>query len=245
MGSVQSKSLSMSSSESMCSFGRTGSFLEYDRVKHLLSRGDLIEVLRGRYRHWVFFESVDYYGNVMCFHITAVHDGDADDKGTDLTRTGVRKEMSFNGKALLKYEPLEDILKDADSPQPSLCRINNQEIMASQMLKITGNQCQTWIKFTELRALHHVLEVWHRVVITGEPFKDISTAALKTVSTLCDTTSRYLQHNGCFIWGIACLLISVVSSVVSSMAAKVVEEEIDLTLKTLKLEDIIRQSTAN
>ncbi|CAG2181537.1 unnamed protein product, partial [Oppiella nova] len=248
MGSVHSKSVSKSASASVGSFGRAGSFLEYDRVIHHMSRGDLIEVLRGRYRHWAIFESVDHYGNVMCFHITAVDNGYADDMDTDLTRTGVRKEISFNGKALLKYEPLEDILKDTDSPQPSLCRINNQEIMASKMLKTIGNQLPDLDQvFTTLHQMkdtifryclkslncEHYSTFWKYGIGWSSQvntFKDIITAALKTVSTLSDTTGRYLQNNGCYKMGFVCLLISVISS----MAAKVVEE-IDLTLKNLRL----------
>ena len=66
MGSVHSKSVSAHL------FGSVGSFMDYDRVVFHLSPGDLVEVHRGRYRHWVICESIDGTGTVWCFHMTAV-----------------------------------------------------------------------------------------------------------------------------------------------------------------------------
>ena len=99
MGSINSKF-----------YGTAGPFLEYKEIAWAVKRGDFIEIQpknRGsKYSLWVFFESFDSNGNVWCFHVTV----------TDP-----------NKKALIKYEPLEDILKNTNNGQPSLCRINNQE----------------------------------------------------------------------------------------------------------------------
>ncbi|CAG2117378.1 unnamed protein product [Medioppia subpectinata] len=257
MGSVYSKSPSVVTSlSSVSSFGKTGSFLEYERIIHHLNSGDLIEVLRGPYKHWAIFESVDRFGNCMCFHITAIEEPiDHNDSG--LEKNDVRKEISFDGKALLKYEPLLDILKDSDSPKPSMCRINNQEIMGQRMRKMINNQIpdlnqvfkvlhafkDTVLKYC-LKSLNceHYCTFWKYGIGWSSQvnsFKDIITTALKTVSSLSRTAADVLQHNGCYKLGIVCLLVSVISA----EAARVVEA-IDFTLKDLRIEDVVRHAIA-
>ena len=105
------------------SFGSTGSFLEYNQVINHLNPGDLIEIQRRfGYKHWALFHQIDRSGNVWCYHITGA------------------EALLLSGKAILKYEPLKDILKDINDSIPSLCRVNNQDIMAAEMLNIIKNE---------------------------------------------------------------------------------------------------------
>jgi len=125
MGSVNSKSISSNS------FGSVGSYLEYDRIIYHLNSGDLIEIHRSSYKHWAICESIDENGTVWCFHVSGAPDDSFCETNT--------KEVAFNGKACIKYEPLFDILKDNKSSRPSLCRVNNQQNMAQKMMKTTRN----------------------------------------------------------------------------------------------------------
>ena len=122
MGSLLSKTKSKSNS-----FGETGSFLEYSEIASVVKRGDLIEIYRSfAIKHWVICKSVDSNGTVWCYHVTDPITGS--------------KNLSFNTKARIKFEPLEDILKDTDDDQPSLCRVNNQEYLAQKVLEMPNKQ---------------------------------------------------------------------------------------------------------
>ena len=122
MGSIQSKTITSDA------FGSDNPFLEYNRIIFELKRGDLIEIQRLVYRHWVICEKIDTYGTVWCFHVTA------SDPNQPIN------EIGFNGTAVLRYEPLEHILKDAADGTSSLCRINNQEEMALKMMASVGKE---------------------------------------------------------------------------------------------------------
>ena len=248
MGSVNSKSVSSES------FGSAGSFLEYDRVIYHVKQGDLIEIHRNKYKHWVMCESIDTTGNVWCFHITAVGHQSAEDEDTD-QQIALRKEVSFNGKALLKYEPLEDILKDTDDRQPSLCRVNNQHNMARKMLATLRNQMpdlknvfkvlhrlkDTVFKY-DLKASNceHYCTFWKYGIGWSSQvnsFKDVLTAGLQIVSTTAKAMANIADRSGWHQIGLVCLLVSTVAS----LAAEVVKG-IEFTLNDLKLESLVRQA---
>ena len=247
MGSVVSKSVSSES------FGSTSSFLEYDRVIFHLKQGDLIEVYRKRYRHWVICESIDSNGTVWCFHVTAVWSDQTDDDHN--IQPILRKEIPFNGKALLKYEPLEDILKDTEDGIPSLCRVNNQQNMARKLLTAIGNQLpqlsevfavlhrlkNTILKY-DLKASNceHYCTFWKYGIGWSSQvnsFKEILTAGLQIISTTTKAMANIADRSGWHQIGLVCLLVSTVAS----MAAEVVKG-IEFTLNDLKIEDFVRQA---
>ncbi|XP_054159050.1 phospholipase A and acyltransferase 1-like [Oppia nitens] len=245
MGSVQSKSCQL--------FASGGSFIDYERIIYHLTPGDLIEIQRNKYKHWVLFESVDSMGNVWCYHVSAVGQHMMDDEVAD----GLRKEVSFNGNALLKYEPLIDILKDNECLQPSLCRINNQSLMAKEMLKTTNNQMpvldqvlshlnrlkDSILKY-DLKSLNceHYCTLWKYGIGWSSQVnscKDIVMATLKMMASVSGTAGHLLQQNGCYRLGLVCLIVSSIAS----LAAEVVKN-IDLTLNGLKLEGLIKHAIA-
>lgn len=252
MGSVQSSSVSDSLS------GSVGSFLEYDRVLFHLNPGDLIEVHRGRYRHWVLCEDIDESGTVWCFHVTAVgqYDPELDAPFDESVR--ITKEVSFNGKAWLKYQPLDDILRDTPDQTLSKCRVNNQTGMALKMLNAVRNQApditQVFKRLHELKDrlfsydlkslnCEHYCTLWKYGIGWSSQvntFKDIITAGLKFVSTAASVAADWSRANGCYRIGLVCLLISTVAS----MAAQVIDG-IDFTLKSLRVEQFIRHAIAN
>ena len=95
-----------------------GLFISYEQIYSRIEQGDLIEIKRNLYNHWVLVHKKEE-SNVWCYHITGA------------------EEKLLKGWALLKYEPLFQILKDNDSCVPSLCRINNQNIMSAMIVKTT------------------------------------------------------------------------------------------------------------
>ena len=248
MGSVYSKSVSSDS------FGSTTSFLEYDRIKYHLSRGDLIEIHRNGYKHWVICEGIDSSGSIWCFHVTHTTPIDTHQPIDEVIPT---KEVAFNGKALLKYEPLEDILKDTNDGKPSLCRKNNQQNMARNMLATVGNQ---------LPDLNEVFAVLHRLKDRYLPydlkasncehyctfwkygigwssqvnsFKEILTAGLQLVSTYSKTMANIAERSGYYKIGMVCLIISTIASLASEVV-----KGIEFTLNDLKIENFVRQAIA-
>jgi hypothetical protein len=91
-----------------------GTFLDYQQLSKInIEVGDLIEVLRKPYRHWVIVESV-VCGIPMCFHIGSI--------------PGMTDEEALKqNRACIRYEPLFDILLNNTEKTPSTFRINNQE----------------------------------------------------------------------------------------------------------------------
>ena len=98
----------------------------YGRVAKKVERGDLIEVKRGNYSHWLICESVESDGTVWCFHVSSEYGS-----------------SSFSGRptedVIIKYQKLEDVLKDTDDGKPSPFRVDNQKSMAEMHLK--GREC--------------------------------------------------------------------------------------------------------
>jgi len=248
MGSVVSKSVSSES------FGSAGSFLEYDRVVFHLSQGDLIEVHRNKYKHWVICESIDSKGTVWCFHVTGVGQTYEEQNNEPF----LRKEIALNGKALLKYEPLEDIVKDTEDGKPSLCRVNNQQNMGRKMLTTIGNQLpnlnqvfrvlhslkDTILKY-DLKASNceHYCTFWKYGIGWSSQvntFKDIITAGLKIASTTSKALADIADRCGWHQIGVVCLLVSTIAS----LAAEVVKG-IEFTLNDLRIEDFVRQMIAS
>ena len=234
MGSIFSKS------ESSESFGSPGSFLEYNQVINEIKIGDLIEIHPNgngslNYEHWVMCESIDSCGTVWCFHITAI-------------------DHRTNGRAVLEYELLEDILYDTADRQPpeerkpSLCRVNNQQNMARKMLATLNNEMPDFkdvfkllhrmkdkvFKFDLMTTnCEHYCTLWKYGIGWStqiNTYQDIVSAGLQVVSKAAKEGLKLDDESGCHIMGKECLLISTVSS----LAAEVVKG-IEFTLNDLKL----------
>jgi hypothetical protein len=83
--------------------------------------GSLIEIDRGLYKHWAYYDK-----NGFCYHVT-------DPDNYDIGRTAaVSQSTSFSlgfekVKAVIRYARLEDIMKNSGSRTPSRARVNNQE----------------------------------------------------------------------------------------------------------------------
>ena len=117
------------------SFKNKTPFLDYERIVYHLSRGDLIEIKRNGYNHWVICESIDSYGTVWCFHVTLISiEPPLNHLEINSTETSTTTTITNSVNAILKYEPLQDILKDNSDGKPSLCRLNNQQKRAKQKL---------------------------------------------------------------------------------------------------------------
>ncbi|XP_054166217.1 uncharacterized protein LOC128963728 [Oppia nitens] len=102
-----------------------GPFVDIDHIVGQLSRGDMIEVQRNHYSHWILCETVQPM--VWCFHMTYCSDSEQPE-GLFSTGMFTSDSLSFSAKALLTYEPLANILRDnGGNDEPSLCRINNQK----------------------------------------------------------------------------------------------------------------------
>lgn len=105
----------------------SNAFMEYDKIIAFLSEGDLIEIHRCSYRHWVIFDKMDGDGNVWCFHVKSVR---IDDNIIN---------SSVNSKACIQYNTLLNILYDDRNQVPSKCRINNQQQIANRLIKKTNS----------------------------------------------------------------------------------------------------------
>jgi hypothetical protein len=239
MGSVHSKSYS---------FGSVGSYLEYERIIYHINSGDLIEIHRNSYKHWAICERIDENGIIWCFHVT----------GTQLIdNCNDTKEVAFNGKASIKYEPLLDILKDNNCSTPSLCRINNQKIMAQNMLKTTRNQMpdtkevfkmlhrlkDSFVKY-DLKSLNceHYCTLWKYGIGWSSQvnsYQDIVTAALKMVSSFSGVAGEALTKNGFYRAGSVCLIISSIAAITAKLV-----ENISFTLNELKIENFVKHAIA-
>ncbi|XP_037044253.1 phospholipase A and acyltransferase 3-like [Bradysia coprophila] len=101
--------------------GSKPSFLTYDDlIVNNLKPGDLIEIDRGNYNHWVMFVNKSENGSHWCFHVTTTS-GDFEKKGAVMSSVGsVSKAI-----ASIRKHKLKDIIEDTDS-KPSKARINNK-----------------------------------------------------------------------------------------------------------------------
>ncbi|KAG4074079.1 hypothetical protein HA402_014284 [Bradysia odoriphaga] len=107
------------------SAGSKASFLSYDElIAKDLRPGDLIEIDRGSYNHWVMFVNKCEKGTHWCFHVTAT--------GSDFDKKdAVMSSMSSVGSvsraiACIKKHKLKDIIEDNNPARPSQARINNK-----------------------------------------------------------------------------------------------------------------------
>ncbi len=102
-------------------------FLVYDgHFRHRLKSGDLIEIDRGKYKHWAICESIDKNGNIWCFHVTHV------------PLKMINEKVSNKMRACIIYETLPDILRAKQRLFLSKCRVNNQENFAKKLIKRKG-----------------------------------------------------------------------------------------------------------
>lgn len=184
------------------SFSRSNqsSFLNYDElVKRDLKPGDLIEIDRGPYNHWVMFSNKCDNGTHWCFHVTTI-DGDFDKKGAMMA--SVRNVL-----AGIKKHRLKDILDDNDSKIPSHARINNK-IEEAKRKKCAPLSIEKVIEkleklkdkpvgynLTELNCEHYVTE-WKY----GERWS--RQVEVATVSTIAAATVTAIAAVGIIIFGI-------------------------------------------
>jgi len=93
-------------------------FMEHDSIIKHLHVGDLIEINRGNYRHWVLCGEIEDK-NIWCFHVSKV------------PKNANKRENVSKFEVCLKYELLKNILSYPNSK----CRINNQIKKAEQIMK--------------------------------------------------------------------------------------------------------------
>ena len=109
----------------------TESFLDinnrthYSQLNSQLRRGDIIEIKKpiGRYNDFVFYEKTNRYG-IWCYNLSTV---------PYETPSGLPPN-----RAQLKYEALEDMLRDPVDGGYALCRINNQSALARKLQQQSG-----------------------------------------------------------------------------------------------------------
>nr|CAD7652092.1 unnamed protein product [Oppiella nova]CAG2169279.1 unnamed protein product [Oppiella nova] len=118
-------------SKSAKKWPNVGSFLTYDEIKEVVASGDLIEIQRKGYKHWVICES-NNQGTVWCYHVSSIN-------------------SRAKNKVYVRYEPLIDILVKEDGTEGwDVCRVNNQEREADKTGLIARPLDQV---FEELRTL--------------------------------------------------------------------------------------------
>jgi hypothetical protein len=105
-------------------FSDKNPFLEYDRFLNHLHRGDLIEIDRGKYRHWALCERIQN-DSVWCFHVTHV------------PNFKIKRENRPKYEACIRYQPLRDILLNSRRVL-SKCRVNNKVAKAEELMKKEG-----------------------------------------------------------------------------------------------------------
>jgi hypothetical protein len=228
-------------SASSASLSNAGSFKEYKDIKINIKKGDLIEIFRFEkelqiYRHWVIFEKKDERGNLWCFHVSGA-------VGEDNSA----EEVVSNGKAQIRYEPLTIILRDNDSGEESLLRVNNQKRMAEAMLKAAKIEMpKIEDVFSMLHKLkdaivkydikksncEHYVTLWKYGIgwssqVNG--VKDIIQFTLKTTSKLLMAAGIGLIKHKEFSTGGLCIIISAVLSK-ASKAIKNIELTMEETL---------------
>jgi len=109
-----------------CGKDREIQFLDYDSIKDfekVVSKGDLIEIDRGKHKHWAFCIKVDAH-NVLCFHVTKIPNFEEDNANN----------KPCEKLACIKRESLKEILR-VDGKPCSKFRINNQEEKAREIMK--------------------------------------------------------------------------------------------------------------
>lgn len=104
------------------SAGSKASFLSYkELIAKDLNPGDLIEIDRGNYNHWVMFANkCQITGTHWCFHVTTT-DGDFEKRRAMMSFVG-----SVRAAASIRKHKLKDIIEDNDTGKPSQARINNK-----------------------------------------------------------------------------------------------------------------------
>jgi hypothetical protein len=132
-------------------FNASNPFLEYERIIYRLNVGDLIEIDRGSYKHWVICEKIDENGIIWCFHVTRVPIKKRNEK------TG------FDSMALIRCETLRDILSDNQELRLSKCRVNNQEKIAQKIMRREG------IKQPDIKKLFEELHKRRDTIIEYDP----------------------------------------------------------------------------
>lgn len=98
------------------------SFDSYENIKCYARKGDLMEVIYGLKSHFVFVAKVDS-NNVWCFHVQQLP----------------KYRHKSNGFAVIKYEPLTEVLKDIFPNEIPFYRINNQIELSNKVLELTQN----------------------------------------------------------------------------------------------------------
>jgi hypothetical protein len=96
-------------------------FLQYHEFIYGLQRGDLIEIDRGKYKHWAFCESKKN-DSVWCFHVSKV------------ANLEIKETKRFTYLACIRYELLSDILLN-DGNILSKCRVNNQKSRVNDLMR--------------------------------------------------------------------------------------------------------------
>lgn len=128
------------------SSGSKASFLSYkELVAKDLNPGDLIEIDRGSYNHWVMFiNKCQTTGTHWCFHVTTTN-GDFEKRRAVMSSIG-----SVSAAASIKKHKLKDIIEDNDSGKPSHARVNNKLEEANKK-KCTPRRIEEVIEHLEER----------------------------------------------------------------------------------------------
>ena len=187
-----------SSSQSFSS--SPGSFLNYNEIKAIVKRGDLIEIQRDKYKHWAICQSSEPGRPIWCYHISfegpdPYEDLDSED---DDQQDGERLiDYYADGQAIIKYEPLKDILSYKWGQNPSLCRVNNlvnqvQQFMLSlgpvpdlnRVFAFLETQRNAIVKYhvTDMNCEHYVT-LWKYGVKWSSQVNKINSLAFKIMTT--------------------------------------------------------------
>jgi hypothetical protein len=129
-------------------FRDSNPFLEYDTIIHQLHEGDLIEIDRGKYRHWALCESKQNK-NVLCFHVSKTPDFET------------KRENIPKIEACIRYESLINVLLN-EGKEMSKCRVNNQSSKAEELMKKEEIKSPPDINGI-INELHEIAETIHTV----------------------------------------------------------------------------------
>ncbi|CAG2105492.1 unnamed protein product, partial [Medioppia subpectinata] len=157
-------------------------WLTYEKIITTLNPGDLIEITRGTYSHWVMYHKQDMDDNYWCYHVT-----------------------QFNDVAKIMYETLFNILGRS---KEAMCRVNNQDVNAQKKNVKVRKSLQT--TFDELassaeksQSVHYTVEK-HQHIYEGLRAEQTSSSssgigrevALKLSSLGADVVITGLEEDG-------------------------------------------------
>ncbi|CAG2160827.1 unnamed protein product [Oppiella nova] len=176
-----------------------GPFLTYDEIKQVVASGDLIEIQRSGYKHWVICESNDndQGGTVWCFHVSSinsrakhkVYDGT---EGWDMCRVNNQEQEA--DKTGLIARPLDQVFED-------LRTLVDQKVEYNLNLRNCEYYCTLWkygigwsqqVDMTELKVMAGIMGV-----AFGGLLSNRAAVVIPALTLMCSLVIPYYMYIEC------------------------------------------------